>query len=254
MNIYFKATKKDIALFYAVFLGTCALFMVVSVLYAVCFGVPKFVNNNFTYTSSLNVQNKSFKTVIIDAGHGGIDVGGSSSSGIYEKDINLNISNYLCCLLRLSDFDVVMTRSEDKLLNNENQQNRKKYYDLLNRVDIANNTPESIFVSIHQNIFKGAKCSGFQVYYSKNNKDSASLAKCMQNSVVKLLQPDNKRTVKPSGTEIFVLHRISRPAVLAECGFLSNQDEAKLLNTSEYQKKLALVILDGILNYISSEN
>ncbi len=244
MDMFFESRKKDIIAFYCVFLGISALFM----LFCSCYAL---FNSQFSVFVNSTTEERNHKVIIIDAGHGGIDIGGSSKSGILEKDINLKIAKRLNTLLSLSDLNIVMTRKEDVLLYKEGEENRKKYYDLLNRAKIAEDTDNSIFISIHQNIFNGAVCSGFQVYYSRNNPESAVLAKCLQNTIVAEIQNDNKRQVKPAGSEIFVLHNIQKPAVLAECGFLSNQDEARLLADEAYQKAIASGIFKGVLSYFA---
>ncbi len=190
-------------------------------------------------------------TVIIDAGHGGEDGGTQSSDGTLEKDINLKISMKLESLLRLMGYNTVMIRSEDKLIysGNPDTVRGRKVSDLNNRLEIANSFPDAIFISIHQNYFTQSKYSGAQVFYSPNNENSKRLAESIQESIVSLIQPDNKRKIKKSGSDIFLLDRIGIPAVMVECGFLSNPSEALLLKDDQYQKKTALAIADGINKY-----
>lgn len=190
-------------------------------------------------------------TVIIDAGHGGEDGGTQSSDGTLEKDINLKISMKLESLLRLMGYNTVMIRSEDKLIysGNPDTVRGRKVSDLNNRLEIANSFPDAIFISIHQNYFTQSKYSGAQVFYSPNNENSKRLAESIQESIVSLIQPDNKRKIKKSGSDIFLLDRIGIPAVMVECGFMSNPSEALLLKDDQYQKKTALAIADGINKY-----
>lgn len=190
-------------------------------------------------------------TVIIDAGHGGGDGGTQSSDGTLEKDINLQISLKLEKLLKLMGYNTVMTRSEDTLIysGNPDTTRARKVSDLNNRLEIAREHPNAIFISIHQNYFTQSKYSGAQVFYSPNNENSKLLAEKIQSSVVELIQPENGRKIKKSGSDIFLLDRIEIPAVMVECGFMSNPSESLLLKDEQYQKKTALSIADGINKY-----
>lgn len=196
-------------------------------------------------------------TVVIDAGHGGMDGGcvSASSSGtgagttgaegarILEKDCNLSISKKLAALFRVSGYNVVMTRETDVMLDGEGLAGGAKMRDLRARLDIASRYPDAIFISIHCNKFPSAECKGLQVYYSPNHPYSKEAAQAVQTSAVTLLQPDNKRLPKQADSSIFLLNRATQPAILIECGFLSNPEEAQSLADGEYQKKLALSIL-----------
>ena len=197
-------------------------------------------------------------TVILDAGHGGEDGGASSASGALEKDINLAITMSLRDLLVASGVRVVLTRSEDILLYDKSvdYHGRKKALDLAARRKIAEETPYAIFVSIHMNAFPQTQYKGLQVWYSKNDPCSLTLAQSVQQLASEQLQPENDRRVKAATSSIYLLHHLRCPAILVECGFLSNPEEASLLATEEYQNKLAfllfLAISDGMTK-ISSE-
>ena len=183
-------------------------------------------------------------TVVIDAGHGGIDGGcvsdtvkntafiGTASGGrILEKDCNLRIAKALAALFRLSGYNVVMTRDTDVMLDGEGLAGGAKMRDLRARLDIAQRYTDALFISIHCNKFPSPECKGLQVYYSKNHEYSKAAAAAIQNSAVRLLQPQNKRLPKQADSSIFLLHRATQPAVLIECGFLSNPEEAELLSS-----------------------
>lgn len=188
-------------------------------------------------------------TVVIDAGHGGEDGGTVSANGVCEKDINLKIAFLLCDMLKANGIRVVMTRTEDVLLydRNENYQGRKKVLDLAARREIAEAEENCIFVSIHLNAFPLTQYKGLQVWYSPNDPASESLAESIRSTVKEHLQPDNDRAVKRATSSIYLLHRLQCPAVLVECGFLSNPEEATLLNTEEYQKQIALLLFSAII-------
>lgn len=190
-------------------------------------------------------------TVILDAGHGGED-GGAISGKIYEKDLNLDITKAVGTYLSQNGIEVVYTRTEDVLLydRNVNYKGRKKILDLAARLRIARQTDNAIFVSIHMNSFPNEKYKGLQVYYSKNDKKSKIMAQMIQNNAMNLLQPNNDRKPKEATSAIYLLDRIEKPAILIECGFLSNPEECALLATPEYRQKLALMIAESLAQYL----
>ncbi len=196
-----------------------------------------------------SVEAKQFKpTIIIDPGHGGEDGGAVSNTNILEKNINLDISLLLKEFLKSNGFEVNMTRETDISLNDKDA-DHKKQSDLKNRVEVFNSSQNNIVISIHQNKFIEEKYSGTQIFYSANCQNSSKLAENIKTSVISLLQPDNERECKKAGSEIFVLHNAQVPAVMVECGFLSNIVEAEKLNSKTYQRKLAYCIYLGFLEY-----
>ena len=192
---------------------------------------------------------KSLKTVVVDAGHGGIDPGAVSAEGIFEKDINLSVSECLSDFLNAFGYNVIMTRSDDNLIGNlDNDSVRDaKRSDIKKRLEISEQAENSILLSIHQNKFSNPKYSGTQVFYSSNNPLSNSLACCIQSDVSRLLQPQNDRQIKAVGKEIYLLFHSQKPAVMVECGFISNADELSDLLSAE--KKLCFCILNGVLDF-----
>ena len=198
----------------------------------------------------------SGKIVIIDAGHGGEDGGAIGKNGVYEKDLNLMIARDLAEILVANGNTVIMTRDSDVMLYDRNVdfKGRKKMLDLAARLKIAEKYEDCIFVSIHMNTFPQEKYHGLQVYYSPNAEESALLAEKIQSSVSEHLQPDNDRKIKKANGSIFLLDRIRRPAVLIECGFISNSKECALLCDEEYRQKLTLSIFCGICEYFSENN
>ncbi|MCR4615178.1 MAG: N-acetylmuramoyl-L-alanine amidase [Clostridiales bacterium] len=211
-------------------------------------------NQNDSAMPAANNLKTGLPTVIIDAGHGGVDGGAQSKDGTLEKDINLSVSLMLNDMLKCFGINTVMTRTEDISIHDDNAESirQKKISDIHNRMKIINNTPNCIFVSIHQNHYTSSKYSGTQVFYSKNDPRSRLLADSIQKSVVSKIQPDNKREVKPSGTEIYLLYHSNAPAVLVECGFLSNAEEANKLKDNEYQSKMSFAVACGILDAVNS--
>ncbi|MBR5746580.1 MAG: N-acetylmuramoyl-L-alanine amidase [Clostridia bacterium] len=188
---------------------------------------------------------------VIDAGHGGEDPG-AYAGDLYEKDVNLKVALMLAQYLNANGFETALTRTEDKMLYGDGNENRKKYYDLLNRVLNAESYGNAVFISIHMNKFPAESCRGIQTFYSGNNPLSKTLAESLQQSAA-VLQPWNKRKIKDPDDTIFLLERLKMPAVLVECGFLSNPEEAKLLSDDEYLKKLALTVYLGITGYTAGE-
>ncbi len=233
--------------FKGLFSSVLAVLLIISVVFAVSY------YNEEPDSVIVSSQAADEFVIIIDAGHGGEDGGTQSADGVLEKDINLQISLKLNSLLRIMGYNTVMTRQQDKLIYDESctKMRQKKVSDINNRLEITKSYPDSLFISIHQNYFTESKYSGAQVFYSPNNEESAVLAQSIQQSVCTLLQKENSRKIKKSGSEIFLLDNIKSPAVMVECGFMSNADEALKLTDEEYQKKMALAIASGINNYLS---
>lgn len=195
-------------------------------------------------------------TVVIDAGHGGEDGGASSKAGVLEKNINLAISKDLQSLLEVSGYKVVMTRSEDVSLADKDISTIKgrKTSDMHNRLKILEAQSNCIFVSIHQNFFTQSRYCGAQVFYSTNDSNSKTLADVIAGEIKGLIQPDNERKSKPATSSIFLLWHAKVPAVLVECGFLSNKAESEKLNNTEYQQKMAFAIYCGLMSYLAVGN
>lgn len=187
------------------------------------------------------------QVIVLDAGHGGFD-GGADANGLVEKDVNLAIALKLRDLLRSGGFEVKMTREEDKTTADGGRTDKPS--DMNNRLQLIKDNPGCIFISIHQNKFEDPTCTGAQVFYGPSEPMSQSLAQCIQQSFADLLQPGNTRIIKKSGKELFLLYYADVPAVIVECGFLSNPGEARLLADEEYQNKVAFTVYAGLLNYL----
>lgn len=204
-------------------------------------------------TVEVSADTAKYQTVIIDAGHGGPDGGTSADDGTLEKDLNLQIALKLDKILSSMGVNTVLIRESDISIHDDSAETirQKKVSDLKNRLNILNQTEDSIFVSIHQNHFGQSKYSGTQVFYSKNNPLSSKLAEKIRMPVISYLQPDNTREIKQSGTEIYLLYHAQAPAVMVECGFLSNKKETDNLKNEMYQQKLAFLIAIGIMDYFT---
>lgn len=190
-------------------------------------------------------------TVILDAGHGGMDGGAVSVTNTLEKDINLDITLRLRDLLTAYAFPVVMVRETDVSIHDSSAVSIReiKRSDLHNRLALTKKYDNCILLSIHQNFFTESKYSGAQFFYSINHPESKRLAQYFKDYFRAHLQPENSREIKPSGNNIYLMRYTQIPAVLAECGFLSNPLEAELLDSEEYRQKIAVSLLCGILNY-----
>lgn len=198
-------------------------------------------------------ESSKMPTVIIDAGHGGFDGGAVAKDGTVEKDINLAISLKLNTVLEALGYKTVTVRTTDTAVNDtDNNGGSAKASDIKNRVALMNKHPDAIFVSIHMNKYGTTQPHGAQVFYART-ENSDILANCIQCSISLKVQPDNKRVIKPTTNDIYLLKHATIPAVIVECGFLSNPKDLENLKNEEYQLKVAMSIAFGIINYYKNE-
>lgn len=207
------------------------------------------VETNLSRSTSVAVEPK--RIIVVDPGHGGEDGGAVGINGVLEKELNLLISDDLCELFCFAGYEVIPTRTEDIMLydRNVNYNGRKKVLDLAARLEIANSAIPDLFVGIHMNAFPQQKYSGLTVYYSDHTPISCQTAEALRHDVISLLQPQNNRETK-SGKNIYLLDRATYPAILVECGFLSNPEECELLSTEEYRQKLTFVIFSSLTSFL----
>ena len=224
-------------------------------LYSLIFTLLLFFANSTSKIITALSDEKLFnnrKCVIIDPGHGGVDGGATSCTGIVESSINLEISLRLNDLLHLIGVDTIMIRSSDISVYKEGTSiAQKKISDLRERVRIVNEKVDAILISIHQNHFSEGKYYGPQVFY--NNETSKAFAKSMQRSLIENLCPENKRKEKKS-IGIYLMEKVKCPGLLIECGFLSNPEEEAKLRNDSYQKALSAVIAISCANYLSANS
>ncbi len=194
-------------------------------------------------------------SVIIDAGHGGFDGGAVAKDGTVEKDINLQISLKVSQMLKYNGYDVIMTRDGDT--GTEDDENAaiasRKKSDLSNRLSLMKNNPDAIYVSIHLNKFTTSAASGAQVFYTKNYDEARLLAESVQSKIIELIQPENTRVVKQGTSSTYLLKNAAVPAIIVECGFLSNHLELEKLKTEDYQSQMAFAIVCGITNFLENK-
>ena len=203
-----------------------------------CFAYPRPVRPTLGQLSATPV-------LILDAGHGGEDSGAVGIGDVLEKDLNLAVCGILSELLISSGFEVIPTRTEDVMLGNGTT-GHKKGEDLKARVEIGNQNPDAYYVSVHMNKFPKEYCKGIQLFYSPNHSASLPLAQSLHTLVKTYFQTDNNREIKNGKEHIYLMNRIQNPAILVECGFVSNPEEATLLQDTDYQKKIALLILASL--------
>ena len=175
--------------------------------------------------------------------------GASSKGGVTESNINLSIALKVKRLLEESGNTVILTREDECGIFDENCSTirEKKVSDIKNRVKIGNESNADIFVSIHLNKIPQEKYWGWQTFFKKGNEDSKKLATCIQNGIKSSVKKNNKR-VPLKIENIYIVEHVNIPITIVECGFLSNNEEEKLLQTEKYQKKIAYGIYIGIIN------
>lgn len=201
-------------------------------------------------------QGNSLPVIIIDPGHGGFDGGAVSVNGTPEKHINLQICLLLNEYLTLFGYKTIITRETDISLEDTGLKTirSKKTSDLHNRMSIMSKTENAVFVCIHQNSSTNSSYKGFQVFYSPNfESKSELLANCIQESALTVLREEKPRKIKECGSSVFLIYKAVKPAVLVECGFISNAEEANLLESIPHQERIAFSIANGIQKYLSQE-
>ena len=223
------------------------------ILSSYCIGFRTFINRlEDTRAVEAVLGQSDKKCLLIDPGHGGEDGGTVGVNGVLEKDLNLSLSEVLGTILEFSGYEIVQTRKEDKMLydRNINFQGRKKMLDLKGRLEIAQTIEPDLFIGIHMNAFPEQKYSGLSVYYSKNQAKSKDAAEIIRANVKKNLQPDNNRETKAASSNIYILDRITCPAILIECGFLSNPQECEKLSSYDYRRELSFVLYASLVSFL----
>ncbi len=224
--------------------GTWKIWAFVFVIFGFIVAATVEINNS----PVLNITGKGTKElIVVDAGHGGFDPGKVGTAGTLEKDINLLIALKLQKVLEDSGYRVIMTRDTDTELCDAGA-TRKKAEDLKTRVGIINENKPALAVSIHQNSYS-AGTKGAQVFYYQNSEESHKFATVLQETVKEQLKDGNHR-VEKGNNSYYMLKKTDGVFAIIECGFLSNPQEEVLLNSDDYQQKMAEAIAEGIEVYL----
>ena len=205
--------------------------------------------NNVIRSSRLQNHAQTDKVLLIDPGHGGRDGGTSASDGTVEKSINLAISMPLADMLRVFGYTVEVTRDSDCMICDSElvPLRQQKISDMKNRLKMYNKS--RLTISIHQNHFSQSRYHGTQIFYGTKNEESKLLAASIRQVVLEKLQPQNTRELKKATNDIYLLCNSTAPAIVIECGFLSNSTELSKLKDKDYQQKMACAIACGVLAY-----
>lgn len=195
--------------------------------------------------------NGNSNVIVIDPGHGGFDPGKVGINDALEKEINLSISFKLKTALEKEGYEIVLTRTTDTGLNTATDKS-KKSADMRNRVKVINDTKPLLAISIHQNSYPSESVKGAQVFYYKASEEGKKLAEIIQESMKRLLDSNNKRVAKDN-SNYYMLTHTQCPTVIVECGFLSNQQEARMLLDEDYQEKVAMAITNGVKDYVKQK-
>ena len=177
-----------------------------------------------------------------------------ANDGTVEKNINLEITLILSEFLKSNGYEVILTRESDVSTDDveTNKISTRKKSDLKNRLELMNDYPNAVFVSIHLNKFTTSSANGSQIFYSAKCEESKVLGDSIQKKIVSMLQPYNTRVNKKAASSTYILYNATIPAVLVECGFISNTAELEKLKTEEYQTKMAFCIFCGINEYFAN--
>jgi len=227
-----------------------AMVAIYIIMIAFMLGIAFFASNTVT-TLSENAAFTNRRLVVIDAGHGGIDGGATSCSGVLESQTNLEIALKLRDVCNLLGIKTVMIRTDDRSIHTTgNTIAAQKASDLKERVRIVNENADCILVSIHQNYFHESQYSGAQVFYNAE-ADSKELATKMQAALVHSLNAgSNRQSKKADG--IYLMKQSKTTSILIECGFISNKTEDELLQSKEYQQKLCVVIATVLSSHLNA--
>lgn len=202
------------------------------------------LNESLSQTDTVPSRNY---TVVIDPGHGGSDPGSIGyKTKVHEADLNLKLSLLLKTKLEKAGINVVMTReNENALLEGSGKKWKRKDMEL--RKALIEKTRPNMVISLHQNSYTNHSLRGAQVFYDKTSEISKTIAGFIQEQFKQNLDKSIKAT---SPGDYFMLKCSAAPSVIVECGFLSNEEDEKLLQTPDYQEKIIDSIYKGIVNFL----
>jgi len=220
-------------------------FLVLAVLVSLAVFLVNLGDNKSVYANNA----ADSRVLVIDAGHGGIDGGAIGVDGSRESDINLGIALKLQAACDFYGKKNVMTRIDDS--RGANALTYSEHSELVYRTELVNSTENAVLLSIHQNCFPTAQPSGPQVLYA-NNDQSKSFGQLLHDNLIRCLYPESRRLAEPDKNNIFVLNNVDCPAVLVECGFVSNHSDITKLTDDNYQTALSAVLLASYLEYTNN--
>ena len=226
------------------------LLMIAAVLAAALFLI---LDDNIGFLPLFTTTDAKTPVLVIDPGHGGADGGAVSLSGTYESEINLEITLKMAALCQLCGIDFILTRESEDISYPESSKSiaSKKKYDQKQRVELINATANAVLISVHQNCYPHSSPHGPQSFYSVN-ATSDCLAELAQNCMNLSLCPENRRIAMPVNKSVFLFKNVTCPAALIECGFISNPEESKLLDTDSYRLKIAAALICSYLQYLDT--
>lgn len=189
------------------------------------------------------------ETLVLDAGHGGFDGGAVSPNGVTEQEINLHVTKKVESLAGLFGIPTELTRKDGNALDYEvgRSVRENKVADIKARQHICEQIQNPVFISIHLNKFEQSRYFGAQVFYGEKNAQSKAIAESIQEALKSGIANGNHRVAKPAGDSIYLMRTLTCPALIVECGFLSNPEDEAALVQDTYQTQLAVCILAGYL-------
>ena len=185
-------------------------------------------------------------TLVIDAGHGGIDGGAVAENGTKESTLNLDIALRLRAISALWGVNYVMVRSEDTSFTSGADYSERE--ELAKRVSLINSEENAVYMSIHQNCYPTGQPSGPQVMYARDDT-SKRFGRITQTNLISQLDPENRRVAVPVSEKLYISANSERPGILVECGFMSNMWDVQKLCTDTYQKAIAAVLAASFIQF-----
>ena len=200
-------------------------------------------------------QGSALQVVVIDPGHGGQDGGAVAADGTAESEINLAVSLRLEQLLRFAGVRTELTRQEDVMVCDSglSTMRQRKVSDIHNRVELVNGIPGAVLLSIHQNSLPSSPVTHGAQAFRNREPEAEALAQTMQDTLNTVVNTHRAKEPKQIAESIYLMNHVTVPAVLVECGFLSNEEETARLRQGAYQTKLAAAIAAGYLQWAAGE-
>ena len=185
-------------------------------------------------------------TLVIDPGHGGIDSGAVGPDGTRESDLNLAVALKLRAMAELYGQDNLLLRQDDRTLCDAAEYSEHR--DLEHRTELTSAEWNPVYISIHQNDFPTGQASGVQVIYAAG-EESQQLGAITHANLISALYPKSRRVAEPAARKLYILSHLSCPAILVECGFVSNPIDLENLKKPAYQTSLAAILMGSYLQF-----